>query len=304
MTSGRDGCFARRFAITISIALATAVAGAATPAGAQNLPETVIRTLKTFAHNGRQVRVEEFRPLPEIISAVDGLSAVILLHGASGIRRGTLIYSQAQALAENGIVAYVLHYYDGMKGGGRANARPSKYDERKEIIENAVSYVQRSAELGERRIGLWGYSLGAFHALGLASQDQRIGAVAAVAGAMPRNVQRETIETMPPTLIVHGGRDRVVPVGRAKTTAAILDDVGADYVINILKSEAHVLKGKALTGTIEKVTSFFGERLAAIARAPAGMTDPKLEEFVIPGATEALEVTTSESYRDATSDAV
>lgn len=94
---------------------------------------------------------------------------------------------------------------------------------------------------------------------------------------MPRHIARDTIEAMPPTLIVHGGRDRVVPVDRARNTAAILDEIGADYVIDILKSEAHVLKGRALTGTIEKVASFFVERLTAGARANAAEAAPVIE---------------------------
>lgn len=232
--------------------------------------DAVVRHLLTYKSEGRSIRLEEFRPTGEGI----GAPAVILLHGASGIRHGALIYGQARALAESGIVAYVLHYFDGMTGG--AKARPSKFPIRDQIIEDALEYISQLPQVDEKRIGLFGFSLGAFHALGLAAKDSRLAAVAAVGGGMPNQIPREEIEAMPPTLIVHGARDRVVPVKRAREVASIMQDLGADFDIVIWNGQPHMLKGSALDDTLLKVVSFFEQhfsRTGLAATRPADATN-------------------------------
>ena len=228
----------------------------ATPAeAAADGINAVVRHLITYKSEGHSVRLEEFRPVTEGTAP-----AVILLHGASGIRHGTLIYGQAQALAESGIVAYVLHYFDGMSGG--AKARPSKFPIRDQIIEDAVAYISQLPQVDDKRIGLFGFSLGAFHALGLAATDSRLVAVAAIGGGMPNQIPREEIEAMPPTLIVHGGRDKVVPVRRAREVASIMQDLGADFDIVIWNGQQHMLKGSALEDTLQKVVAFFEDHFS------------------------------------------
>jgi dienelactone hydrolase len=237
--------------------------------------ESVARHTLTYKSEGRSVRLEEFRPLGDSLAA----PAVILLHGASGIHHGSLIYGQARALAESGIVAYVLHYFDGMTGG--AKARPSKFPIRDQIIEDALAFISQLPQVDEKRIGLFGFSLGAFHALGLAAKDSRLAAVAAVGGGMPNQIPREEIEAMPPTLIVHGARDKVVPVKRAREVASIMEDLGADFDIVIWKGQPHMLKGSALDDTLQKVVSFFEQhfsRTGLTAATPvnaANLPDPE-----------------------------
>jgi len=218
--------------------------------------DEVARHLITYKSEGRPIRLEEFRP-----AAIEGSApAVILLHGASGIRHGALIYGQAQALAENGIVAYVLHYFDGMTGGAKAKA--TKFPVRDQIIEDALAYVSQLPQVDDKRIGLFGFSLGAFHALGLATKDERVIAVVAIGGGMPNQIPRDEIEKMPPTLIVHGARDRVVPVKRAREVASIMQELGADFDMVIWSGQQHMPKGLALEGTLNKVVAFFEQQFA------------------------------------------
>lgn len=245
----------------LAILCAGALAMTPAPAAADGVMGSVVRHLITYKSEGRSIRLEEFRPL------TDGAApAVILLHGASGLRHGSLIYGQAKALAENGIIAYVLHYFDGMTGS--AKARPSKFPVRDQIIEDAVAYVAQLPHTDEKRIGLFGFSLGAFHALGLAAKDSRFAAVAAVGGGMPNQIPREDIGSMPPTLIVHGARDRVVPVKRAREVAAIMQDIGADFDIVILNGQPHMPKGSAFDGTLQKVVDFFEEHFSRTGLTP------------------------------------
>lgn len=250
MRLGLLGCLA-------GIALSVTPAHAAT----DNVIGSVVRHLITYKSEGRSIRLEEFRPI-----TAGSAPAVILLHGASGLRHGALIYGQAQALAESGIIAYVLHYFDGMSGG--AKARPSKFPLRDQIIEDAVAYVAQLPHTDEKRIGLFGFSLGAFHALGLAAKDQRFVAVAAVGGGMPNQIPRTEIGAMPPTLIVHGARDRVVPVRRAREVATIMEDIGADFDIVIWKGQPHMPKGSAFEGTVQKVVEFFEEHFSRTGLTP------------------------------------
>ncbi|MFX6823218.1 dienelactone hydrolase family protein, partial [Acinetobacter baumannii] len=89
---------------------------------------------------------------------------------------------------------------------------PQLQEQRNQVIRDAISYVQALPYVDQTRVGAFGLSLGGFHVMDLAGSDGRLAAVVNVVGAMPNTEMRRGVREMPPTLILHGDKDRVVPV--------------------------------------------------------------------------------------------
>lgn len=210
-----------------------------------------------FRSEGRFVRVEE------IPGVGDGpKAAVIMLHGAKGLGRGNLIYPYAEALAERNISSFIVHYFDGLPNGAKnRRASPHLHEARDDVILDAISYVEALPGVDRDRIGIVGLSLGGFHALGLASRDFRIAAVVNIVGAMPEVAKREGIGQMPPTLILHGDSDRVVPVRRALELARMLDRMGSPYEMKIYRGQGHAFSGAVLVDSVHKAAEFLARHL-------------------------------------------
>src|SRR5262249_51217658 len=111
-------------------------------------------------------------------------------------------------------------------------------------IDDAITAIQALAHVDEASIGLFGLSLGGFHALAMAAHDERIKAVVNMFGAMPRN-QAPGVYRMPPTLILHGDRDNIVPVKRAHELATLLKEIGATYELKVYKGQGHTFRDAA-----------------------------------------------------------
>lgn len=247
--------FLRRVAFSVLL-VGLLVGGRAAPAEAMLLGPSVIDGITAFQSNDRQVRVDMFVPRDQ----AHPLPSVILLHGASGIGSGQLIYGMAEALAESGFAVFTVHYFDAIPSGNRA--APSRYHLRDQVVGDAIDYVASLHFVDPNRIGLFGYSLGAFQALGRASHDGRVRAVVAVAGAMDGRLAGTGISSMPPTLILHGDRDRVVSVNRARQTARVLDAVGAPYELQISNGASHVPRGAVFDDWMQRAAAFFAENLS------------------------------------------
>lgn len=222
-----------------------------------------------FSIDGRRVRIDVVKA--ENASEVEKTPAVLILHGARGLGDGTLFYPQAKALAERGISAFVVHYFDGIPHSHKA--APTLHDERERVIAEAVSYVSQQDYIDPDRIGVFGLSLGGFHALSLGSRDPRIQAVVNVVGAMPAEVQRRGVHHMPPTLVLHGDKDATVPVRRAYELASLLDRIGAEHEVMIYKGQGHTFRGDAREDSITRTVDFFEKYLGT----DRGLLDKELE---------------------------
>jgi dienelactone hydrolase len=224
-----------------------------------------------FNIDGRRVRVDVVKAETDMLGPDGRAPAVLILHGAHGLGDGSLFYPQAKALAERGITAFVVHYFDGIPQARKA--APTLHDERERVIAEAVSYVSKQAYVDAERIGVFGLSLGGFHALSLGSRDQRIQAVVNVVGAMPSEVQRKGVHRMPPTLVMHGDRDATVPVRRAYELASLLGEIGAEHEVKIYKGEGHTFRGDAKEDSITRTVDFFERHLGG----DRGLLDKELE---------------------------
>ncbi|WP_341915932.1 dienelactone hydrolase family protein [Ferrovibrio terrae] len=224
-----------------------------------------------FMIDGRKVRVDVVKAETDLLGPDGRAPAVLVLHGAHGLGDGSLFYPQAKALAEKGITAFVVHYFDGVPQVRKAAA--NLHDERERVLTEAISYVSKQAYVDPERIGIFGLSLGGFHALSLGSRDDRVQAVVNVVGAMPSEVQRKGVHRMPPTLVLHGDRDATVPVRRAYELASLLDGLGAEHEVKIYKGQGHTFRGDAKEDSINRTVEFFERHLGG----DRGLLDKELE---------------------------
>ena len=224
-----------------------------------------------FMIDGRKVRVDVVKAETDLLDTDGRAPAVLVLHGAHGLGDGSLFYPQAKALAEKGITAFVVHYFDGVPQLRKASV--NLHDERERVLTEAISYVARQAYVDPERIGIFGLSLGGFHALSLGSRDDRVQAVVNVVGAMPSEVQRKGVHRMPPTLVLHGDKDATVPVRRAYELASLLDEVGAEHEVKIYKGQGHTFRGDAKEDSINRTVEFFERHLGG----DRGLLDKELE---------------------------
>jgi len=224
-----------------------------------------------FMSDRRWVRMDIIKAEPGLRGSDGKAPAVLILHGSHGLGDGSLFYPQARALADRGITAFVVHYFDGLNESRKA--APALHERREKIIADAISHVSKLNFVDAEKIGVFGLSLGGFHALSLGVRDQRVQAVVNMFGAMPAEVQRRGVERMPPTLILHGDRDRIIPVRKAHELASLLKDVGAEHEMKIYQGEGHAFKGAAKEDSISRTVDFF-ERYLGVDR---GLLDKPVE---------------------------
>jgi carboxymethylenebutenolidase len=220
----------------------------------------------TCQADGRSVPMEVF---PARHAGPGPVPAVMILHGASGIGHGDMIYPYARAISAAGMTAYVVHYFDGIEprhAGHPAGA--GLYAERKRILETALQYIAARPTTDRNHIGVFGLSLGGFHALGLGVEDKRVRAVVDVFGALPQQIHPADVRGMPPVLILHGESDRVVPVSKARTLVADLERVGASFMAKFYPGQGHVFRGAVLDDSVKRTAAFFHQHLMSPTPTP------------------------------------
>jgi dienelactone hydrolase len=164
----------------------------------------------------------------------------MLLHGASGLGRGFMVWPVANALAERGVAAAVVEYFDALPDDVRRKGAVRHFEQRERLIGQMVNRLLAKPQVLGPEIGVYGYSLGAFHGLALAAKEPRIAAVAALAGGLPWHVPPSALARAAPALLVHGTRDRVVPYSRTREAEVAWRQHGRPASIMALKNTGHV----------------------------------------------------------------
>lgn len=180
---------------------------------------------------------------------------ILLLHGSGGFDAGREIYDRyADRLASRGYDVYAVRYHDAddqnvMDTQGRA-ARQDLFARRIRswvaTVRAGVGYVSGLPTTDAKRIGLIGFSNGAYVAIGAAGLDRRVGALVELYGAMPSTMSG-TITRLPPTLILHGDADQVIPVERAYALESFLKKRSIPHAMRIYPGADHGFDGDPST---------------------------------------------------------
>ena len=150
----------------------------------------------------------------------------------------------ATMLASQGFAVYVLHYFD---------RTGTIYAEKQDLLRNfplwmktlwdAVSHVERQHQIDPERIGLLGFSLGAYLSLSNAGIDPRVRAVVEFFGGLPKEMKL-FLRRLPPVLILHGEADPTVPVEEAYDLQQVLERKGVAYEMQIYRGAGHGFTGE------------------------------------------------------------
>lgn len=216
-----------------------------------------VRRSETFTSGGKTISVEVFAHA----DAEGPRPAVIMLHGADGLQSNMQYRTGAQAIAGAGYNVFLVHYLD-----RTAERRASfatmfqNFMPWMETVRDAVAWVSTRPDVEPNRIGLVGISLGAALSLAIAGNDRRIKALVDYFGPIPEGaVARDA--RLPPTLILHGAADRIVPVDNAYAVESLLKSQGTPHEMKIYPSQGHGFTGEAQTDATRRVLSFLQRHL-------------------------------------------
>ncbi len=168
---------------------------------------------------------------------------VVILPGSYGWRPAYALI--ARALADSGFAALALDY---MHETGRDSLPQQRREMRPRwlaAIRGAVRFLAGQAYVERGRIGLVGYSRGAFLAVAAASSLPEVRAVVDYFGGIDTTAQstEEQLRGFPPLLILHGDSDRVVPVERAYQLRKGVIDRGGEVEMHIYPGADHAFNG-------------------------------------------------------------
>ncbi|HSZ60305.1 MAG TPA: dienelactone hydrolase family protein [Terriglobales bacterium] len=186
-----------------------------------------------YQSGSRPIRLDAY--LPELFDA--RLPAIIALHGAGGGLSGMERY--ASLLAAQGFAVYILHYFD--RTGTESADKPTimrNFPLWMKTLWDAISFVETQPKVDGARIGLLGFSLGAYLSLANSAIDPRVKVVVEFFGGMPKEMNL-FMRRLCPVLILHGEDDATIPVEEAYNLKKLLEKKGVPYEIKIYPGAGH-----------------------------------------------------------------
>ena len=203
--------------------------------------------------------------------------AILLLHGAGG-NAGFWLDRLAPHLAAAGVSVFAPHYFDRTKTV-RADMATIKDGVHVPLwldtLAAALQFVLMREDVDSSRVALIGISLGAFLAMSHAALESAspksaspaakaepdIRCIVELSGGLPQPYVSAATSRMPPTLILHGAADTVVPVSSARELDALLTRLGVEHETRILPGEEHWFSGAGQMQLLLAISNFFARYL-------------------------------------------
>ena len=169
--------------------------------------------------------------------------AVVMMHGASQRKdSGNPEYEKmCGELADLGYYVEFIEYYSQTDAVGPGQPVQMKEDFPiwLEEIHSGLDALDRNPSVDPHRVALMGFSLGSFLSLAIGAIDPgQIAAIVEYYGGLPPALQYGA-KSMPPTLILHGDKDVVVPVAMAHTLDALLTKDNRPHEMKIYEGANH-----------------------------------------------------------------
>ncbi|MGO9127104.1 MAG: dienelactone hydrolase family protein [Terriglobales bacterium] len=209
-----------------------------------------------FDSGGKSIRLDCFLP------SDNGrrFPAVIGLHGSGGGHDS--MAEPGSLLAAQGYAVYVLHYFD-RTGTTEIDSLQTvfrHYPAWMKTLWDAVSFVARQSSVDSERIGLLGFSLGAYLALSAAAIDSRVRVVVDYFGGFPKEMKL-FMRRLCPVLILHGEQDATVPVAEAYHLQQMLEKKQIPYEMKIYPGVGHGFSGEVWRDSGLRTLAFLNKHL-------------------------------------------
>ncbi|MDF2115095.1 dienelactone hydrolase family protein [Roseiarcaceae bacterium H3SJ34-1] len=205
----------------------------------------------TIEIDGKAVTIERFG------DASRKVPAVVLVHGSDGA--GERYRAVSRKLAAAGFNVFMVHYLD-MTGGRRTRAMVANIPAWNKAVRGAIDHAADQSGAVGRQVGVIGVSFGGVLAVLSAQQDPHVGAVVSYFGYVPGGT---VTKRLPPTLILHGAKDRIVPVESAMALQQIVQKQGVPNEIRIFPEAGHGFGLREEMQAMQEVTAFLRRHLGA-----------------------------------------
>jgi dienelactone hydrolase len=219
---------------------------------------SVSQSRLVFESGGNDVRLDCFLPTANGCR----FPAVIGLHGSGG---GHVTMSEpATLLAAQGFAVYVLHYFDrtGTTEIDGLQTIMLHFPAWMKTLWDSVSFVSRQPQVDPERIGLLGFSLGAYLSVSAAVIDSRVKAVVEFFGGLPKEM-KFFMRRLCPVLILHGEQDKTVPVEEAYHLQEVLEKKKMPYEMQIYPGAGHGFSGEVWRDAGLRTLAFLKRYLAS-----------------------------------------
>jgi dienelactone hydrolase len=217
---------------------------------------SVTQSLVRFESGGKSITMDCFLPNDQDTK----FPAVVGLHGSGG--GYPLVAVPGRLLAAHGFAVYVPHYFE------RTNTTVADYGTAlrnfpawMKAIWDAVSFVVRQPQVSPDRVGMLGFSLGAYLSLSSAGIDDRIKAVVDFFGGLPKEMKL-VMRRFCPVLILHGDADTTVPVSEAHHIQQVCEKKNVPYEMKIYPGVGHGFSQEIMQDAGLRTLSFLNKYLA------------------------------------------
>jgi dipeptidyl aminopeptidase/acylaminoacyl peptidase len=194
-----------------------------------------------------------------MLPAMGGIRpAVLVLHGSGGVSD---FPEDVRELVNRGYITLAPHYFEstGTSWADLDSIRRHGLTWGQTVLD-AVECARRLPNVDSQSIGLLGFSLGGYLAIAVAAHDRRIKCVAEFFGGVPERFL-PSIEHLPPTLILHGQDDEIVPVRHALEVKQLCQKKGFYFEMELYPGAGHNFSGAFMRTAIERVIVFLDQRL-------------------------------------------
>lgn len=211
----------------------------------------------SFDSRGKAIALEVFAPKAE-----GKHPAVVMLYGSGGMTVGGPAFrAAARELAGRGYVVLMVHYFD-RTGTTFSNPKIAKesFTAWVETVGDAVAHAAGLPSVDSSRIGLVGFSLGAYLSLSEAVFDPRVKGVVEFFGGLP-DVLNDKVKAMPPTLILHGEKDPIVPVKEARNLEGLFKENGVTFEMKLYPEAGHAFFGEDGLDSMKRTLAFLDKHV-------------------------------------------
>ena len=216
----------------------------------------VVHEDTAYESGGVRIAVERFAPARDRTARRH--PAVLVLHPSSGVRgrAGAELRGWADALARAGYVAFVVHYFDRTGDTRTDDAREdAAFPAWTAALEDAVTFARRDAAVAPARVSAFGLSLGGYMALALGAADPRVDRLVVLSGGF-FDALAPAVRRLPPTLLLHGSDDDVVPLAEAWKVERALARLHVPHALIVYPGQRHGLDAATRPDGIARAVAF------------------------------------------------
>jgi carboxymethylenebutenolidase len=223
----------------------------------KSIPMPVTAQRNAFKSGGKTIAVETFQG-----SGSSPHPTLVMLHGADGLGYNSQYREAARTVAAAGYQVHLVHYLD-RTGEKRASFSTlfQNFMPWMSTVQDALTFTANHPGADPGRIGIVGISLGAALGLAVSSTDSRVKALVNYFGPLPQGAIAPT-SRLPPTLVLHGSADPIVPVANAYAVEALLRQQNVPHEVKVYPGQGHGFRGAAEEDATRRALAFLQRHLA------------------------------------------